>query len=118
MSWDQDVSASTLQPANSPERRRYIRAATVLKARLLTLNGAVDGTVLDASLNGVKIWVAEDVPVGTEATLVLAGSVHFGGQVVWRAGETLGLCFHDDPEKVAAIMAALLPQRCLQVGHA
>lgn len=100
------------------ERRRFIRSATILKARLLTNHGSVDGMVMDASLNGVKVWTGGNVPVGSNVTLVLAGSVHFGGEVVWRSGETLGLCFRDDPEKVAAIMAALLPQRCLQVGHA
>ncbi len=118
MPWDQDVGASHLQAADKDERRRFIRAATVLKARLLTPQGTVEATVLDASLNGVKVWAAGDVAVGTKVTLLLAGAVHFGGEVVWRRGETLGLCFQDDPEKVATIMAALLPQRCLQVGHA
>lgn len=118
MPWDQDVGASHLQQIEPAERRRFIRAATVLKARLLTPQGTVEATVLDASLNGVKVWAAGDVPVGTKVTLLLAGAAHFGGEVVWRRGETLGLCFQDDPEKVATIMAALLPQRCLQVGHA
>jgi hypothetical protein len=118
MSWDQDVSASQLSGLERPEKRRYIRAATVLKARLLTTQGTIEGTVMDASLNGVKVWAAGNLPVGSEVTLILAGAVHFGGQVVWRSGETFGLCFHDEPEKVASIMAALLPQRCLQVGHA
>lgn len=119
MTRDQDISAGKLQEKSDPrERRRFIRAATVLKARLLTSGGTVEGTVLDASLNGVKIAVDGDLPVGSKVTLILAGSVHFGGEVVWRRGETLGLCFRDEPEKVAAIMAALLPQRCLQVGHA
>lgn len=118
MSWNEDVGASQLHQHDPAERRRFIRAATVLRARLVTPQGAVEGTVLDASLNGVKVWVAGDVPVGTKVTLLLAGAAHFGGEVVWRRGETLGLCFQDDPEKVATIMAALLPQRCLQVGHA
>lgn len=110
--------AKELKDGQRGERRRYIRAATILKARLLTNHGAFMGTILDASLNGVKVWAAGNVPVGSSVTLVLAGSVHFGGEVVWRRGETLGLCFRDEPEKVATIMAALLPQRCLQVGHA
>ena len=118
MSWDQDVSASKLQSASSAERRRFIRATTVLRARLLTPQGTVEATILDASLNGVKLWTSADVAVGTKATLLLGGAVHFGGEVVWRSDETIGLCFRDDPEKVATIMAALLPQRCLQVGHA
>ncbi len=118
MPWDQDIGASQLQESDPSERRRFIRAATVLKARLVTPDGTFEGTVLDASLNGVKVWAAGEVPVGTKVTLLLAGAAHFGGEVVWRRGETLGLCFQDDPEKVAAIMAALLPQRCLQIGHA
>lgn len=118
MSWDQDVSASKLQASSSADRRRFIRAATVLKARLLTPLGNVEATILDASLNGVKLWTASDVPVGIKVSLLLAGAVHFGGEVVWRREDTVGLCFRDDPEKVATIMAALLPQRCLQVGHA
>lgn len=122
MPQDHDVGmpreAVTLTTEDQDDRRRFIRAATVLKARLLTKAGSMDGTVLDASLNGVKVWTAGDIPVGSPITLVLAGSVYFGGEVVWRRGETLGVCFHDDPEKVATIMAALLPQRCLQVGHA
>ncbi len=122
MPQDHDVGmpreAVTLTTEEQDDRRRFIRAATVLKARLLTKAGSMDGTVLDASLNGVKVWTAGDIPVGSPITLVLAGSVYFGGEVVWRRGETLGVCFHDDPEKVATIMAALLPQRCLQVGHA
>src|SRR3546814_14977517 len=59
MSWDQDVSASKLQASSSAERRRFIRAAAVLRARLLTPQGTVEATVLDASLNGVKLWTSE-----------------------------------------------------------
>lgn len=118
MPWDQDFGAFRLQQKDHAERRRFIRAATVLRARLVTADGTVECTVLDASLNGVKVWTASDVPIGTKVTLLLAGAAHVGGEVVWRRGETLGLCFQDDPEKVATIMAALLPQRCLQVGHA
>jgi hypothetical protein len=118
MSWDQDVSAAKLQAASSADRRRFIRATTVLRARLLTPEGAAEATILDASLNGVKLWCGADIPVGTKVTLLLAGAVHFGGEVVWRREECLGICFRDNPEKVADIMAALLPQRCLQVGHA
>lgn len=118
MAWDQDVSASKLQASSSAERRRFIRATTVLRARLVTPHGTVEATVMDASLNGVKLWAATDLPVGTKVTLLLAGTAHFGGEVAWQRGETLGLSFNDEPEKVAVIMAALLPQRCLQAGHA
>src|SRR3546814_3106673 len=106
MSWDQDVSASKLQASSSAERRRFIRAAAVLRARLLTPQGTVEATVLDASLNGVKLWTSANVPVGTRVTLLLAGAAHFGGEIAWRRDETLGLCFRDEPEKVASIMAA------------
>src|SRR3546814_18428061 len=112
----QDVSAAKLQAASSAERRRFIRATTVLKARLVTPAGTVEATVLDASLNGVKLWAGADVPIGTRVTLLLAGAVHLGAEVAWRRDETLGPCFREAPEQVAAIMAALLPLRCLPAG--
>src|SRR3546814_7041252 len=84
MLWDQDVSAAKLQAASSAERRRFIRATTVLKARLVTPAGTVEATVLDASLNGVKLWAGADVPIGTTVTLLLAGAGHFGGGGAWR----------------------------------
>src|SRR3546814_12175555 len=68
-------SAAKLQAASSAERRRFIRATTVLKARLVTPAGTVEATVLDASLNGVKLWADADVPIGTRVTLLLAGAV-------------------------------------------
>src|SRR3546814_19214219 len=60
MLWDQDVSAAKLQAASSAERRRFIRATTVLKARLVTPAGTGEATVLDAPLNGVKLWAGAE----------------------------------------------------------
>ena len=49
MPWDQDISTAELQQAaaSQPDRRQFIRAATVLKARLVTEGGTVEGTVLE-----------------------------------------------------------------------
>src|SRR3546814_11692291 len=77
MSWDQDVSASKLQASSPAERRRFIRAAAVLRARLLTPQGTVEATVLDASLNGVKLWTSANLPLSTKVSLPLAGPPHF-----------------------------------------
>src|SRR3546814_17996586 len=87
MLWDQDVSAAKLQAASSAERRRFIRATTVLKARLVTPAGTVEATVLDASLNGVHLLAGADYPIVPLVTLLLAGDVHFSGKVAWGSEE-------------------------------
>src|SRR3546814_19377400 len=101
MSWDQDVSASKLQASSSAERRRFIRAAAVLRARLLTPQGTVEATVLDASLNGVKLWTSANVPVGTRVTLLLAGAAHFAGEIACRRAAPLGPFFRHQPDTIA-----------------
>src|SRR3546814_13247600 len=88
MLWDQDVSAAKLQAASSAERRRFIRATTVLQARLVTPAGTVEAPVLDASLNALKLCAGAAVPIVTRVTLPLAGAVHFGGTVACRSDAT------------------------------
>ena len=50
--------------------------------------------------------------------MALAGSVHFGGEVIWRQGDVVGLRFHRQPEKVAEAFAGVLPQTCPEEGYA
>ncbi len=118
-----DATEDMPQPHASPAlggqgRRRFKRTATIMAGKLLCSGNAVEGVVLDVSVNGVRIQAGDLVELRTPVTLVLAGSVHFGGQVVWRHGSVLGIRFSEQPEKVAEIMAALLPKDSLVFGHA
>ena len=100
------------------ERRRYKRAATVLRARVLADEQCLDGIVLDVSINGVRLKLQRELEIGTAVTLVLAGAVHFGGHIAWRRDQLHGIEFANQPEAVARIMAGLLPSEHLHCGHA
>ena len=96
------------------ERRQFQRLTTVIRGRLFHLDSKVEGVVLDVSINGVKMKLMDDLPLGAPVTLAIAGSVYFGGEVVWKQGEIVGVCFAKQPEEVAHIMAAFLPMDCLK----
>ncbi len=113
---------ATAQPYTIPfmeqdvtERRQHKRATTLINGTVLSNQGNVEGIVLDLGVSGVKIQVAEPLPLRSRVTLALAGSVHLGGEVVWRHGRKMGVRFTDQPQRNAGIMAAFLPKTCLEV---
>ena len=118
--YDDDLIDDTegLSVPDAAERRIYKRANMLLRGRLFCDGKTVECFVLDISLNGVRLQVAEAVAVGTEVMLAFAGTVHFGGEIVWRKGDVVGLRFHRRPEKIAEAFAGVLPQTCLIEGSA
>ena len=104
--------------AKAKERRRFKRLTTVINGRLFFAAERADGVVLDVSVNGIKFKTHGNMPLGAPVTLSLAGTVHFGGEVVWRQGNVLGVSFSKAPEQVAQIMAAMLPPDHLQSATA
>ncbi len=93
------------------DRRRFPRLATQLQVRLQTGDGQqIPCRVLDASVSGVRLDGDTVVPVGTEVTLIMPGAVHFGGRIIRRQGEEMGVAFSHAPERVAEMISALLPK--------
>ncbi len=92
------------------ERRRFPRIATHLQVKLQMAGGEqVLCSVLDASVRGVLLKAETGLAVGTDVTLIMPGSVHFGGRVVRRQGDHLGIEFLHAPERVAEMISDLLP---------
>jgi hypothetical protein len=100
------------------ERRNYKRAAVIMNASLFCGERCLKGVVLNASINGVKIKLQEPLALDTAVTLVLAGSVHFGGKVTWRRGNVMGIHFTGNPRTAAELMAGILPDECLNYAFA
>ena len=48
--------------------------------------------------------------VGAEVTLIMPGSVHFGGCVVRVLDGVMGVAFSHAPERVAEMISDLLPK--------
>lgn len=104
--------------SNTSERRRFRRLTTVINGNLFCAAEAAKGVILDLSLNGVKIKTDLDPPRGAPVTLTLGGSVHFGGEVAWRHGNFLGVSFSKSPERIAEILAPMMPPQYLQYDAA
>ena len=92
------------------ERRRFPRIATHLQVKLqMAGDEQVQCSVLDASVRGVLLKGETGLAVGTDVTLIMPGSVHFGGRVIWREADRLGIEFLHAPERVAEMISDLLP---------
>ncbi|WP_020592002.1 PilZ domain-containing protein [Kiloniella laminariae] len=76
-----------------------------------------DCEVLDVSVTGVQVLLTDTVPLNSDVTLILPGSVHFGGEVVWRHGLKVGLKFRNSPEKIAERLAGVLNQDTMRQLH-
>lgn len=100
------------------ERRQYKRAAVIMNASLIYGERRLKGLILNASVHGVKLQLQEPLELGARITLIMAGSVHFGGKVVWRKGNAHGIHFTCHPRLVAEVMAGILPADCLEIGAA
>ena len=105
-------------PRNGSDRRRFKRATTIFNGSLYLAAERYDSLVLDVSVTGVKVKAQSDIPLGSPVTLALAEKVNFGGEVVWNDGKTVGVRFTKTPEKVAGIMAGLLPHSYLEAKRA
>ncbi len=92
------------------ERRRFPRVSTSLSVNLQVEDGErVTCRVLDASVSGVKVTGDKALPIGSDVTLIMPGSVHFGGRIVRHQGDTMGIEFALAPERVAEMITDLLP---------
>lgn len=100
------------------DRRRFKRATTIFNGSIYIAAEKYDSVVLDVSVTGVKIKAQGDLPLGAPVTLSLAEKVLFGGEVMWHDGKTVGVRFTKTPEKVACIMAGLLPPSYLEAKQA
>lgn len=81
-------------------RRRRSRLRTALAARLISLSGTREVTLLDLSLTGARIglpsYVDGGLALSPDATVVLQwAQFERIGHVVWRSDRTAGIAFDE-----------------------
>ena len=92
------------------DRRRFPRVPMRLAVRLRTADRLqVPCILLDASGSGVRLRADVTLAVGAEVTLIMPGSVHFGGRVVRMLDGIVAVVFSHSPERVAEMISDLLP---------
>lgn len=98
------------------ERRAYKRAYVVVSGQVSSPEGQdekVNCVILDLSANGAKVRFDEPLMSDQIKKITLASTVDFDVEVAWTNGVFAGLKFLDTPEKVASILAGVLPDGCL-----
>lgn len=71
----------------------------------------IDGRLLDISPSGVRLTLVRPVKRGQEVWLAALPESRVRCQVAWRRGDTAGLKFTDDDEKVATLWAQFALRR-------
>jgi hypothetical protein len=65
--------------------------------------------VVDLSLGGARIYLAQPIGKGELVTLTLDRMGPLRAEIVWQEGHSIGLRFVDAPDKVAGLIGARLP---------
>ncbi|MEH6632674.1 MAG: PilZ domain-containing protein [Halopseudomonas aestusnigri] len=97
------------------DKRRFKRVSVLWSGEYSDSEGADQQCVIyDISVNGVRAKFDHVMEIGAQLVIKIAGGIQLMSEVVWARGETVGLCFKDNPDKLASIMAGVLPMACLE----
>ncbi len=96
------------ETANPADKQKHPRYQTICPGTFYTGDQAVDCEVLNISVGGAKIRLAESVEVASRARLRIARVGEFFGRVAWRDGAILGIDFQDQLRQTASIVEDIL----------
>ena len=102
------MSQQTKEPNPSTRgRRRYGRLRLRLRAKLITIHGTANGMLVDLSLTGARVRLANTVPRSGDAMLQWGGQGGEGheafGMIVWVDDCECGVLF-DEPLPEAILL--------------
>ena len=90
-------------------RRRYLRRSVLWPGSLKGDGATVDCTILNMSLGGAKVALAEERSFTGTVTLVGDRFQGLAATIVWKSGRVLGLQFRADTAQVADALGEVLP---------
>lgn len=89
--------------------RRTVRKRVLWAAKLSHGPARFDCVVVDLSLGGARIFLAQPLGKGDIVTLDLDQMGALRAEVVWQEGHSIGLRFVDEPQKIVDTIGARLP---------
>jgi len=94
--------------AKLADRQRHPRHATLVPGKLVSGDEEVDCEVLNVSVGGAKLRIAEPIETNSHVRLKIGRVGEFNGRVAWRNGATLGVEFQDELTEWARIVEDVL----------
>ena len=94
--------------ADPADRQKHPRYQTFCPGKLYTGGRIVDCEVINISVDGAKVRLAQEIEVASQARLRIEGIGEFTGRIAWRDGQFLGIEFPDELRDVARIVADIL----------
>ena len=119
MSKENQIGGAKVASLSRPEyggedKRRFKRVSVLWSGEYSDSHGTDQHCVIyDVSVNGVRAKFDHILEIGARLVIKIAGGIQLLTEVVWARGETVGLRFQDNPDKLASIMAGVLPMDCL-----
>jgi PilZ domain-containing protein len=107
-----DPSESRTAPISEEEAaalRRTVRKRVLWAAKLARGAKRFDCVVVDLSLGGARIHLAQPVIKGEMVTLMLDRLGPIRAEVVWQEEQSIGLHFVDDAKTIADLIGNRLP---------
>ncbi len=96
--------------ASFVDRQRHPRHSTMCPGELISGDRTVECTVLNISVGGAKLRLAESIETNSRVRLRINRVGEFTGRVAWRNGDTMGIEFQDDLTELARIVEDVLKQ--------
>lgn len=94
--------------AKLQDRQRHPRHPTLCPGKLISGDQEVDCEVLNISVGGAKIRVAQPIEVNSNVCVRILRVGEFIGRVAWCNGTTLGVEFQDELTEFARIIEDVL----------
>lgn len=98
------------EPASLTERHIHSRRNTLCAGKFSSGDRTVDCEVLNISVGGAKIRLAEPVETNAQVSIAIQSVGEFTGRVAWRNGTTLGVEFQDELRELARMVEEVLGQ--------
>lgn len=113
------TESADIVPIISDEERRVCKRAYVVVSGQVSDQAEqehkVDCVILNLSASGAKVRFDDPLMSDQIKKITLAGTVGFDVEVAWTSGVFAGLKFLETPEKVASVLAGVLPEGCLEI---
>jgi len=89
--------------------RSTVRKRVLWAAKLAHGSARFDCVVVDLSLGGARIYLAQPLGKGDIVTLKLDQMSGLRAEVVWQEAHSIGLRFVDEPQKIVDTIGSRLP---------